>query len=109
MVHNTERVLVSIKCTLQWLLIFLLCTFYHNKIKKKNHPAWVLYLFDYEAVCLHEVPPSWLIRTSRDQKGFFPSLFCTESLLTLLPKEQALCVLAILLLHTEFHSSNFEI
>lgn len=77
--------------------------------KKKNHPAWVLYLFDYEAVCLHEVPPSWLIRTSRDQKGFFPSLFCTESLLTLLPKEQALCVLAILLLHTEFHSSNFEI
>ena len=42
---------------------------------KKNHPACVLYLFHYEAVCLHEVPPSGLIRIAfshQGSKGFLP-------------------------------------
>ena len=45
---------------------------------KKNHPACVLYLFHYEAVCLHEVPPSGLIRIAfshQGSKGFLPFCF----------------------------------
>lgn len=82
-----------------------------QQIKTKNHPACVLYLFHYEAVCLREVAPSWLIRTAfshQGSKGFLP-FSVLYRITTLLPKEQALCVLATLLLQSEFCSSNFAI
>lgn len=60
-----------------------------QQIKTKNHPACVLYLFHYEAVCLREVAPSWLIRTAfshQGSKGFLPFSVC--GITTLLPKNR---------------------
>lgn len=111
MVHNTVSVLSANQQYTSMAVNVSIMHVLPQQIKTKNHPACVLYLFHYEAVCLREVAPSWLIRTAfshQGSKGFLP-FSVLYRITTLLPKEQALCVLAILLLQSEFCSSNFAI
>ena len=89
MMHNTVSVLNANQLYTSTVVDFSIMYVLPQQNKKKN-PACVLYLFNYEVVCLHEVPLSWLIRTAfshQGSNGFLPFTVLYRSLLTLLPKE----------------------